>query len=346
MAAVGWITTAVSIATGLWRKIAGGAGNIVDALTDVWRFISQVLTGLRYVFTHPVTSILNAVAVFSAYISGNVVALRNALNRLIGWYDVTRVNPLRAAVLRWFAQLRARIAYLFALAYLYINLLYHRSLAYTRALVGAEHKAMLKAFASAEAYTRQLVSALHKDIESEAARGYSATLRERASIINRIADLIATRNPAVRTIVRDLIRIVLDLLAIDDPLARLAAGFLIREIVNRLGIDKAAGQLLADVAGPLLGDPKPKGLNDVIKNIGQRLDALESQWATFMDAGGSQILQAGKEWKGITGYVTDAAMLAFFADAVARPQQWAGEVAAVMGPAVRAATAAVAAVLD
>lgn len=343
---MGWITTVVSIATGLWRKITGGASNIVDALTDVWRFIAEVVAGIRYVVTHPITSILNAVAVFSAYISGNVVALRNALNRLIGWYDVNRLNPLRAQVLKWFAQLRARIAYLFALAYLFINLRYHQAREYAQALVIAEHKAMLKAFAAAEAYTRKLVDALHKDIESEAAKGYSATLRDRAGIINRIADLAATRNPAIRGIVSDLIKIVLDLLAIDDPLARLAAGFLIREIVNRLGIDKAAGQLLADIAGPLLGDPKPKGIPDVIRNIGLRLDALESQWATFMDDGGSQILDAGKDWKGITGYVTDAALLAFFADSVARPQQWAAEVTDAMGPAVHAATAAVAALLD
>lgn len=343
---MGWIVTVVQVATGLWRKITGGASNIVDTLEDVWRFAADVLTGLRYVFTHPVTSILNAVAIFSAWISGNVVALRNALNRLVPWYDLHRLNPLRSQVLKWFAQLRARIAYLFALAYLFINLRYHQAREYALGLVTAEHKAMLKAFATAEAYTRQLVSALHKDIESEAAKGYSSTVRDRATVINRIADLIATRNPAVRTIVSDLIKIVLDLLAIDDPLARLAAGFIVREIVNRLGIDKAAGQLLADLVGPLAGNPKPDNLRDVINNIGLRLDVLESQQATFMDDGGSQILQAGKEWKGITGYLTDAAMLAFFADAVARPQQWAREVAAVMGPPVAGATAAVSALLD
>lgn len=346
MAAIGWIVTVIGIATGLWRKITGGAGDIIDALKDVWSFIAQVMTGLRYIFTHPFTSVLNAAAVLAAWLTGNEVALRNALNRLVGWYDYYRVNPLRAQVIRWFRQLEARIAYLFAVAYMYINLLYCRSLAYTRLLVSIEHKAMLKAFAAAEAYTRQLVAALHKDIEHEAASGYSATLHNRTTIVSRIADLIATRNPAARAIVSRLIEIILDLLVIDDPIARLAATFLIREVVNRAGIDKAAGNLLADIAGPLLGDPKPKGIPDVIRNIGDRLDALESQWATFMDDGGPQILQAGREWKDVTGYVTDAALLAFFADAVARPQAWAREVAGAAGPAVRAATAAVAALLD
>lgn len=346
MAAVGWIVTVIGIATSAWRKITGIGGSVADALTDIWRFTGQVLTGLRYVFTHPVTSILNAIAVFSAWLSGNVVALRNALNRLVPWYDVHKLNPLRAQVVIWFAQLRARIAYLFALAYLFINLRYHQALAYARMLVNAEHKAMLKAFAAAEAYTRQLVTALHKTVESEASKGYSSTLRDRTTAINRIVDLIASRNPALRGAVREIIRIVLDLLAVDDPLARLAAGFLIREVINRLGIDKAIGSLLADITGPLLDDPKPDNLRDVIKNIGLRLDALESQQAAFMEDGGPQILQAGKEWKGITGYVTDAAMLAFFASAVAAPQAWAADVSAVMGPAVREATAAVAAFLE
>lgn len=343
---MGWITTAVGIATGLWRKITGGVSDVIGALEDLWRFVSQVMTGLRYVFTHPVTSILNAIAIFSAFVTDNHVAMRNALNRFVGWYDVNRLNPLRSAVLRWFAQLRARIAYLFAVAYMFINLRYREAIAYTRYRVDLEHKAMLKAFAAAEAYTRQLISALHKDIEREAASGYSATLRERASLVNKVADLIATRNPAVRAAVSDVIRVVLDLLAIDDPVARLLGTFIIREIINRLEIDKAAGQLLADIAGPLLGDPKPDNLHDVIRNIGQRLDGNDSQWARFMDDGGPEILQAGKEWKGITNYVTDAVLLAFFADAVARPQAWAREVAGAMGPAVHGATAAVAALLD
>jgi hypothetical protein len=345
VATVNWITSAVGWALSAWRKVTGIASDIPDALHDLWHFAAQAVAGIRYVFTHPLASFLNAWAILSALLTGNTVALRNAMFRLVGWYDVNRLNPLRAAVILWFRQLRARIAYLFALAYLFINLRYRQALAYTRRLVTAEHQAMLRAFAAAEAYTRKLTDALHKTIESEAASAYAATLKNRASIVNRLADLIATRNPVVRGAVRDLIRVVLDLLAIDDPLARLAATFLIREIVNRLGVDKAAGTLLADIAGPLLGDPKPKGIPDVIKNIGQRLDGHDSQWTTFMDDGGPELLQAGKEWKGLTSYLTDAAMLAFFADAVARPQRWAAETAAVAGPAVHEATAAVSALL-
>lgn len=343
---MGWLTSFLNTAKGVWHWISDIGSDVWGAMMDIWKLVLSVWDGLRYIYAHVLTAFLNAISVLAALFTRNEVALRNALNRLIPWYDINRLNPLRAQVLRWFAQLRARIAYLFAVAYMFINLRYHQARAYARFLVAAEHKAMLKAFATAEAYTRRLVSALHKDIEKEAASGYSATLKERTTLIRCIADLIATRNPAVRAIEADLVKIILDLLTVDDPLLRLAAGFMIREIVNRLGIDKVAGQLLADIARPLLGNPKPANLHDVIANIGLRLDVLESQQATFMDDGGAQILQAGREWKDITSYITDAALLAFFSQAVARPQEWASEVTAALGPAVRAATGAVAALLD
>lgn len=341
-----WIASVIAWGQSAWNKITGIASDIPGALTDLWRMIQQATAGIRYVFTHPFTSMLNIFAILAALFTGNESAMINAMVRLVGWYDVNRTIPLRNQVLLWFAQLRARIAYLFAMAYLYINLLYRKSLAYTRQQVAIEHKAMLNAFAAAESYTRKLVSALHSAIEKETASGYSSTLRERTTIVNRIADLIATRNPAMRAVVSDIIRIVLDLLAVDDPLARLLAGFLIREVVNRLGIDKAAGVLLADIAGPLLADPRPKGLHDVISNIGLRLDALESQWAGFMEDGGPQILQAGREWKNITSILADAGMLAFFGGMVTAPQATAAETAAVLGGLIHDSAVAVTALLD
>jgi hypothetical protein len=343
---VNWIISAGSWAVSAWRRITGIASDIPEALHDMWRFVQLTLSGVQYIFTHPFTSVLNGFSLLAALVTGNDIAARNAIVRLVGWYDVNRTIPLRKQVMRWLAQLRARIAYLFAVAYLYINRLYRQSLAYTRLRVAIEHRAMIKAFQQSEAYTRQQVKAALALVQKEAATGYSATLHERASTVQRIADLVATRNPALRAAVSDIIRIVLDLLAIDNPVARLFAGFLIRECINRLGVDKVAGQLLADVAGPLLGNPKPKNLHDVIQNIGQRIGALESEWARFMESGGSQVEQAGKQWANMTGVLVDAAMLVFFADMVARPQQWAAEVSAAAGPVVHGATIAVARLLD
>lgn len=329
-----------------WHALTGLPGDVGNVIGHVWHVAVEVSRVVDWVIRNPFLALTESAAYLAALITGNTVAMRNVALREHAYIFGQEIQPLRAQVIRWFRALEARIAYLFALAYIYINKLYRQSLAYTRQQVGLEHKAMLKAFAEAEAYTRQLVTALHSAIEKETSSGYSATLRQRATLVSRIADLVATRNPAVRAVVSDIIRIVLDLLAVDDPLARLLATFLIREVVNRLGIDKAAGVLLADVAGPLLADPRPKGLHDVIGNIGLRLDALESQWATFMEDGGPQILQAGREWKDVTGLLADAGILAFFGGMVAAPQATAAETAAMLGGVIRETSAAVVALLD
>lgn len=335
----GWADDAIS-------AIAGLPGDISNAVQKVWHVAVEVARVLDWVIRNPFLATVESLAYLSALFTGNTEAMRNVALREHAYIFGNEIQPLRAQVIRWLAQLRARIAYLFAQAYLYIDQLYAKSLAYTRQQVAIEHKAMLQAFAAAEAYTRRLVSALHSTIEKETSSGYSATLRDRATLVSRIADTIATRNPAVRTAVSEVIRIILDLLAVDDPLARLAATFLLREVIDRLGIDKAAGVLLADVAGPLLADPRPKGLHDVIGNMGLRLDALESQWATFMGDGGPQVLQAGREWKNITSLLADAGMLAFFGGMVAAPAATAADTAAVLSGVIRETGTAVTALLD
>lgn len=329
-----------------WHAIAGLPGDISAALERAWHVAVTVSQVVDWVIRNPFLALTESTAYLIALLTGNTVAMRNVARREHDYIWGNEIQPLRAQVISWFSSLEARIAYLFAMAYIYINKLYRQSLAYTRQQVSAEHSAMLRQFQVAEAYTRQQVTALDHLIQQEAASGYSATLHERVSTVQRVIDLIVARNPAVRAATSDVTRIILDLLIIDDPVARLLASVLIHQVINRLGIDKAAGQLLADLAGPLLGNPRPQNLHDVVGNIGQRLDALDAQWATFMDDGGSQVLQAGREWRDITGLVTDAGLLAFFGAAVASPERWAADVASAAGPLVREATAAVSSLLD
>jgi len=124
------------------------------------------------------------------------------------------------------------------------------------------------------------------------------------------------------------------LLSVDDPIARITIGFLIKEVIDRLGIDKALGALIHNLLAPLLGQPVPHDLHDVIADLSARMIADETQWAQFFDDGGSQVEQAGKDWRNITGPVSSVAIVAFTAAAVADPSVWAKDIADTVGRVV------------
>ena len=337
---MGVITTLVNVAKTVWGFLTGIPGDIGRALAGLWNFARQVQQVADYVLSHPLTELLNAFAAWAAVVTGNHQALANALVRIDPWIWRHRVLPLRAEVLLWLAQLRARIAYLFAQAYLYINLKFEQAEAYTRRLVAAEHDDMLQHFTAAEKYAFDQALMRYQAIEREAADSYNARLHERLGLIGTVADLAATRNPVVRALVADVTGALVDLAAVDNPVARLALGFVIREIIDRLAVDKPVGVLLGDLLGPVLGNPRARGVADTVGDLEDRIIALEREWATFMADGGPEVLQAGKDWRDLTSLVTDAALVAFMAETIAAPAVAAGEAAAVINPIAAGATAA------
>jgi len=174
---------------------------------------------------------------------------------------------------------------------------------------------------------------LHHTIEREAASGYASEQSGRTDLIVKLLELAGVRIPGVQAIVGDLTTGILDLATIDDPVLRFTIGFLIKHLIDRMGIEKPLGHLIDDLLAPILGDPKPHDLHDVIADIAKRLGAVEGQWATFFGDGGSEVEQAGRDWQAITSVATSLAIVAFTADAVVNPDGWARDIQATIGTA-------------
>ena len=337
---MGLITTLISIARGAWNFIAGLPGDIGRALQGLWQFARSVHQLFDYAMSHPLTELLNGLALWAAIVTGNHQAELNAIVRIDPWITRHRVLPLRAQVLLWLRQLEARIAYLFAQAYLYINLKFRQAEAYTRQLVAAEHKDMLTHFAEAERYAFLQALTRKKEIEQEAADAYNAHLGNRLGLADRLAGIIASHNPAERAVIKVITEGIADLALVENPVARLALGFAIRELINHLAVDKVAAQLLNDLLGPVLGTPRSHGVADTVNGLSARLEAVERQWAGFMDHGGPEVEQAGSDWKEMDGLVTDTALLAFIAATIADPSAAANDTARVIIPVSSGAAAA------
>jgi hypothetical protein len=337
---MGLITSLINIAKSAWAFLAGLPADVGKAVQGIWSFARAVQQLTDYVLSHPLTELLNAIALWASIVTGNHEAEINAIVRIDPWIYRHRVLPLRAQVLLWFAQLRARIAYLFAQAYLYINLKFRQAEAYTRLLVGAEHKDMLAHFTAAERYAFAQALTRKQEIEQEAAAAYNAHLGHRLGLAGKLAGIIASHNPAEAALLRTITTGIADLAGAENPLARLALGFLLRELVNRLAVDKVAAQLLDDLLGPVIGTPRSHGVADTVNGLGARIEALESQWATFMDHGGPEVEQAGSDWKELDGLLTDSALLAFMAATIASPVAAANDTARVIIPVSSAAAAA------
>lgn len=287
---------------------------------------------MQYMLSHPITSVTNSLAAFAGLVTGNMHDFNLSAARAIGWIDQNRINPFEQWVRRQIATLWATLRSDMRRVALAILHYYHLARSYTAQLVTAERKARITGDIKAEAYTRQQVTYALALIQKEAASGYALSLKTRMSLIQRLADVLISRNPLIKDAVKFIVQGLLDLLAIDNPIARIALGFAITSVVNSLGLDRAAGALLRDLIAPILHTGTPANLHDVIEQAGLRLGALEGQQAQFMADGGPEILQAGIQWRDITGLVADAALLAFLADAVIDPRRWARDVADVLGP--------------
>jgi hypothetical protein len=345
VAAVNWWNSVVNWARTAWNTVAGAASGAAGDLTGIWRYITSVASAAQYMMSHPFTAITNGLAVLAGLVTGNLHDAQLSAARAIGWYNQNYLNPQMQWVRKQLALIRALIASDVRALIATIVVYYGRAKQYAWHLVATERRYRIAGDKAAEAYTRQQVRAALALVQREAASGYALTMRQRMSLITRLADVIVTRDPLVKDAVNIVIRGLLDILAIDDPLARLALGFAITHIIDSLGLDKVTGQLLRDLVAPILGNQAPSNLHDVVESIGNRLNAVEAQWAQFYADGGPEILQAGEQWRDLTSLIADAGLLAFFGLAVTHPRTWAADTAAVAGPAVRGAAGAIAAVL-
>lgn len=302
-------------------------------------WLDQVSQATDYMWTHPISDLSEGLSLFAGLVTGNGKAAQAAANRLIGWQSQNQTGALKRWTQGQIAALEHQVveaqAFTIHLVHVAVDALFRQ----LTGMLEAEADSRIRGDKREHRYTAQQIRALHSAIEHEAASAYRAGFSGRLGVASRLADYLINHNGLVSAITRDLISGILDLASVDDPIARLAVGFLLKHVIQRLGVDKLAGSALSELLAPLLGNPRPRNLPEVIRDVSGRLGALEGQQAQFWAHGGSDVEQAGQQWAAITHPLIDAALLAWLGEAVIDPERWARQLSgAVNGPMNAAAT--------
>ena len=316
------------------RQIKDSKTPSSNPIVGIWHWINGVASGVSHFLGHTLHAFGEAILFHLQHIVATFQESIDAVYRIIFWWERIVWHTIKSWISRQYAQLRAMIkretAYLIRLIYVATRTV----LALALAAVHHERHERKVAVGRAEARAQAEIRALHGVIEREAASGYRINRDDRASLIVRLLDYAVIRNPEVKFLVGKIVTGLLDILAVDDPILRVVLGFVIKHVIDKLGIDKAVGILISDLLAPLLGKPKPANLHDVIMDLSDRSLALEKFAATFMEDGGAQVEQAGKNWREITGVLGNAAILAFTVQAVVAPKAWASEIDKTVGRVV------------
>lgn len=349
-----WWDTLGGWGSAAWRAVLGLGGAIGGALAAQWRFTNSIISGAFYQILHPINTVESNVAIFAGLVTGNLTAVHNAIDRLEGWQQARVVKPMRSWVRGQIAKLWrvivanrkmlwARITLVNASIRAWVLRLIRlerrareRGDAWLRALImrliHLERVARRRADARLHAFIIQRVKWALQIVDGEAASGYRTGYSGQVNTAVSVLENIATRNPIVKGLIGLLVNGVLDLASVENPIARFTAGFLLKHVISKLGVEKPLGDLAASILGPLLGQPHPRNLHDVVMAITNRIGALEQDWATFMADGGPQIEQAGQQWRDLTSIGLDAALVAFAVAGVADPGGTARELSAVIRP--------------
>lgn len=323
MEAIDILKTLGQLAKDAFSFITGGIANPVNALIGLWRYITSTNNVLAWLVGGPQLKFVISALYNMSVLHLAVDAIAGGLHLLARWILATWILPVRDDLLRRITALRAWAVLTFALTRALIEIRYQAALAYTRALVGAERDQRIKGDQLEHAAMIKAVAAALATVQRQAATGYDSQLHERLGVVGRLLDELAINDPLVRQLVKDLVTAVFDLETIDDPLLRLAIGKVLNSLVAKLSVDKVIGDLISRLLGSLTGHARPTGLQDVTRDIGQRLNALEAQWGDFMAHGGAEVEQAGDQWHNLASLGVDAAIVAFFGLAVADPSAWA-----------------------
>lgn len=168
-------------------------------------------------------------------------------------------------------------------------------------------------------------------IDTRAANGYDPTLRARAGLLQKLLDTAAAHDPVIAGLVSNLVKFIVDLAGVEDPVLRIAAQLVLKQVIDRLGVNTALQAMVNDLVGGILGGGDPKTLTDIMGDIGNRLDALESGQAEL-----SPLAPEADNLHEMGTLIFDAALLAYLAAAVADPVATANDTdtvfAAVAGP--------------
>lgn len=328
---MGAFRTLLGWARSVWGAIDHAASDIADVIEKLWHYITSVHDFFAWLAAVPTLDMFRGLVNFARDVGIAYTALLRMGQRTGTWIYNHWIMP-------WVRYLEKQLAALAAREARDVRMLVQDDIeglrlaqAYTEKLTGIEHRLMLAAVAAEHAAMLTQLRALHQVIESEAATGYSGGQVRRLSTITGILDDIAARNPVIKTIIGTLVKDALDLAGVENPLARITIGLLIKEVTSKAGVDAAAGDLVSRLLGAAAGEGHPGTLHDVIHALDARLSAVEDQWAEFMTRGGPEVMQAGDDWKAVTGLAGDSAILATFGLAVADPTAWAAGISDTLG---------------
>lgn len=312
-------------------KVSGNSTKQVEG--DYWHWINGISDSIGHFFG---TTIVNLAKVVRDLGFDYIDAFREAVSAI--WrLEAKFERYIWHTVWGWLFRLRKHTtAQIHHTKLQLIRLLFvvsNQVLAVALKWVRSERRARIRDVNRARAQARSEIRALHHTIEREAASGYRVGQQDRLDLIQKLLDFAVTRNPILRDVVGRMVGLILDLLSVDDPPLRLLIGFLINHVIDKLGIDKAVGTAARDMLAPLLGEPKPRDLHDVVVDMSKRMLNGEAQWTQFYTNGGAQVEQAGDFWRNITGPLGTAAIVAFSVEAITNPDAWAKEITDTIGRA-------------
>lgn len=193
----------------------------------------------------------------------------------------------------------------------------------TAAAISALNTALLAQINTVLKYAQSIPAT----IDQRAAAGYDPTLRARGNLIQKLLDTVIAHDPAVAGLVGNLTTFIIDLAGVEDPVLRIAAQFVLKQIIDRLGLDSALKAMLNDLVGGILGGGNPNTLQSIMADIGNRLDALESGQAEL-----SPLAPEADDLHEMGTLIFDAALLGYFAAAVADPVATANDTVDVFAP--------------
>jgi hypothetical protein len=164
-------------------------------------------------------------------------------------------------------------------------------------------------------------------IDNRAAAGYDPTLRARGTVLQKLLDTVVAHDPLVAGLVSNLATFLIDLAGVEDPVLRIAAQLVLKQVIDRLGLDTALHAMLSDLVGSILGGGQPKTLTDIMGDIGNRLDALESTTAEL-----APLAPEADQLHEMGTLIFDAALLGYLAAAVGDPVATANDTVDVFAP--------------
>lgn len=314
-----------------WSGLQTLTGDVGSATQAIWSYVSSVYSGMSWVLKFLISPGFYMVyaelqALFLIFRN-----LRDAVDRIGWWVETYLVSPLRQDMLIRFLVLRSEMLVRFQALTNLVYVLHLIEMVHTDVLVAQERQQRIADIASARAYSRALTTQLHQAIEAEAVAGYKAGQGIRSTLLQQLASDLNVRGILDKVTTELLIKAIDVVVSIDDPVMAAAANRIVTLIIKKSGIGADLGDLIDRLISPGAGGAAPKDLTGVIADITHRLAMIEDWISRFMLDGGPEVEDAGRQWKLLNSLIVDAALLAFFGQAVAAPQAWATEVSDTVG---------------